>query len=341
MTPVPMTLKVDQVDNFDWGQEGAPDGRPDHRFPSGVQNYVLEPYESVAVSLYKNPNSSSSPFRLRLFNEAVSRTEPVWSGRMAPQSCTRGSDTDPTCYWKPSGAPTSFSTVDGSGASVNGTVTSTTFARPRRDDMLSRIVFRANGAPVAAPVAEDVNPEEPPMPSTGRLGAAKGVHPTTITNDTDLTLTFDVSDVNPDGHQSGRARPDDPYPRGFQGMVLKPGESKWILISPDLTGWALGGDDSRSNFTITASSDGVPVFTRRINVVMGGSDYSLVTGYDWGFSTPEGSFMDRRYIDVDGGDGGKQRIFLWSYGDSDAKGLGPCDGVHWCMPRELRIEKRA
>jgi hypothetical protein len=296
----------------------------------------------VGVSLYKNPKSAASPFRLSLFNEAVSTMKPVWSGRMAPQSCYRGIDSDPTCYWKPSGAATTFSTVDSSGAAVNGFVTSSTFAGQRVDDMLSRLVFRANGAKaLTSSVSDEVDLEAVPEWSTGQLGAAKGKHPTTITNDTDLTLTFDVSNVNPEGHQSGKARPDDAYPKGFQGMVLKSGESKWVYISPDLTGWAFGGDDSRSNFTITASSNGQKVFTHRIVVRSGGTDYSLVAGYDWAATDGSRSFMDRRYIDFADSAGATQRLFVWSYEGPAAKGIGPCDGAQWCIARELRIEKRA
>lgn len=302
---------------------------------------MLEPYESVAVSLYKNPNSKSSPFRLSLYNEAISTSKPVWMARMAPQSCVRGNDTDPTCYWKPSGAPTDFSTLEADGTLVSGSVVSSTFAR-QQDDMLSRLVFRANGARAgASPALDDVDVEAVEAPAQGRLGVAKGVHPTTITNDTDLTLTFDVSGVNPEGHQAGRARPDDEYPKGFQGMRLRPGESKWINISPDLTGWAYGGDDSRSDFTITASSNGQQVFTQRIAVQTGGTDRSLVTGYNWQALKHQDSFMERRYIDATDESGRKQRLFLWSYDGNTARRLGPCDGVHWCMARELRIEQRS
>jgi len=329
ITPIPMQVKITQVDNFDWGQERAPDGRPDHVFPLGIQGYVLDPMESVAVALYPNLNAKSSPFKLTL-SPVGNPSTTVYSDRFTSVRCTKGIDTDPTCYWKPLSGDSRFTSKLSDGAAMSGRVTTTNFST----DMLTRVVLRADGVSIGeSQTTDDVADTEVKSNSSG-LGAARGMHPTIITNDSDLTLTFKVTGVNPEGHQAGKPRPDDPYPTGFDGMVLAPGESGGMAIWPDLTNWMFGGDGSRSDFTITAYHQGSPVFSARVWALTSGEN-PLVGGFEWGLGGS--SFMDRRYVTFSESTGQRHRAFLWSINGGKA---GSCDGIHWCVRRELQIQPR-
>jgi hypothetical protein len=330
ITPVAMQVKITQVDNFDWGQEREPDGRPDHVFPLGVQGYVLEPMESVAVALYPNPNASSSPFKVTLSPVGDPSTT-VYSDRFTSVRCTKGIDTDPTCYWKPLGGNSNFRSTLGDGTTVSGRATTTNFST----DMLTRLVVRADGVSIGESRTSDDVADPERKPNREGLGAARGMHPTVITNDSNMTLTFKVTGVDPEGHQAGRPRPDDPYPTGFDGMVLAPGESGGMAIWPDLTNWMFGGDGSRADFTISAYNEGSLVFSARIWALTSGEN-PLVGGFEWGMNGS--SFMDRRYVTFTDSNGKPQRAFLWSIEGGKA---GSCDGVHWCMRRELQIQPRS
>ena len=327
---MPLQVKITQIDNFDWGQEKAPDGRPDHVFPLGLQGYVLDPMESVAVALYPNLNATSSPFKLTL-NPVGQPETTVWSNRFTSVRCTKGIDTDPTCYWKPLGGNSTFRTTFSDGATVSGRATTTNFSM----DMLTRVVLRADGVAIGASQTTDDVADSFDGSGVDGKDAGRGMHPTAITNDSDLTLTFKVTGVNPEGHLAGRPRPDDPYPTGFNGMVLGPGESGGTAIWPDLTNWMFGGDGSRSNFTISAYHDDSLVFSAQVWALTS-NENPLVGGYDWGLNGS--SFMDRRYVTFTDLEGERHRAFLWSINGGKA---GSCDGIHWCMRRELQIQPRS
>ena len=318
------------MDNFDWGQEREPDGRPDKAFPLGIQGYVLDPMESVAVALYPNLNAKSSAFKLAV-NPVGQPNATVWSDRFTSVRCIKGIDTDPTCYWKPLGGNSAFKATLDDGTNMSGKVTTTNFST----DMLTRVVLRADSASaVETQSSDDVSEPTLPLVAAGK-DASRGMHPTTITNDSDLTLTFKVTGVNPGGHLAGKPRPDDPYPRGFDGMVLGPGESGGMAIWPDLTNWMFGGDGSRSDFTISAYNEGSLVFSTQVRALTS-NENPLVGGYDWGLDGS--SFMDRRYVTFTDSAGERHRAFLWSINGGKA---GQCDDIHWCMRRELQIQPRS
>jgi hypothetical protein len=48
--------------------------------------------------------------------------------------------------------------------------------------------------------------------------------------------------------------------------------------------------------------------------------------------------MDRRYVTFNDSTARRQRKFLWLINGGQA---GSCDGIHWCMRRELQIQLRS